>query len=57
MLLAKLERLEDYVRYLRAHPAEVKALYQELLISVTNFSRPGSICCVEAASLSDYNAG
>lgn len=39
MLLYKLERLEDYVRYLRDHPAEVKALYQELLISVTNFFR------------------
>jgi two-component system CheB/CheR fusion protein len=39
MLLYKLERLEDYVRYLRDHPAEIKALYQELLISVTNFFR------------------
>lgn len=39
MLLCKLEQLADYVRYLQAHPAEVKALYEEILIHVTNFFR------------------
>ncbi len=39
MLLYKLERLEDYARYLQANPAEVKALYEEILIHVTSFFR------------------
>ncbi|GAB4380160.1 MAG: chemotaxis protein CheB [Elainellaceae cyanobacterium] len=39
MLLYKLEQLEDYVAYLQAHPAEVKALYEEILIHVTSFFR------------------
>jgi two-component system CheB/CheR fusion protein len=39
MALYKLERLEDYVRYLQEHPAEVMALYQDVLINVTSFFR------------------
>ncbi|MBV8886942.1 MAG: PAS domain-containing protein, partial [Chroococcidiopsidaceae cyanobacterium CP_BM_RX_35] len=39
MLLYKLEQLEDYVRYLQAHPAEVKALCEEIFIHVTSFFR------------------
>lgn len=39
MLLYKLEQLEDYATYLEAHPAEVKALYEEILIHVTSFFR------------------
>lgn len=39
MLLHKLERLEDYAHYLQAHPAEVQALYEEILIHVTSFLR------------------
>ncbi|MEP0874014.1 ATP-binding protein [Trichocoleus desertorum AS-A10] len=39
MLLYKLERLEDYVTYLQVHPAEIKALYEEILIHVTSFFR------------------
>ncbi|MBD1931554.1 MULTISPECIES: CheR family methyltransferase [Cyanophyceae] len=39
MLLYKLERLEDYAQYLKDHPAEVKALYEEILIHVTSFFR------------------
>ncbi|MEG4318136.1 MULTISPECIES: chemotaxis protein CheB [unclassified Microcoleus] len=39
MLLYKLERLEDYAQYLQEHPAEVKALYEEILIHVTSFFR------------------
>ncbi len=39
MLLYKLDRLEDYAKYLRDNPAEVHALYQEILIHVTSFFR------------------
>ncbi|MBD2199759.1 MULTISPECIES: chemotaxis protein CheB [Calothrix] len=39
MILYKLERLEDYVRYLVENPAEVLALYQDMLITVTSFFR------------------
>lgn len=39
MLLYKLEDLEDYVKHLQAHPAEVKALFEEILIHVTSFFR------------------
>ncbi|GAX36921.1 signal transduction histidine hinase [Nodularia sp. NIES-3585] len=39
MMLYKLDRLEDYVCYLQENPAEVKALYQDLLITVTSFFR------------------
>ncbi len=39
MLLCKLELLADYVTYLETHPAEIKALYEEILIHVTSFFR------------------
>ncbi|WP_298915719.1 chemotaxis protein CheB [uncultured Nostoc sp.] len=39
MLLYKLERLEDYTLYLQENPAEVRALYEEILIHVTYFFR------------------
>ena len=39
MLLCKLENLADYATYLQAHPVEVKALYEEILIHVTSFFR------------------
>jgi two-component system, chemotaxis family, CheB/CheR fusion protein len=39
MLLYKFENLEDYAQYLQAHPAEVQALYEEILIHVTSFFR------------------
>ncbi|MGM3306483.1 chemotaxis protein CheB [Anabaena sp. WFMT] len=39
MMLYNLERLEDYVEYLQNHPAEVQALYHEILINVTSFFR------------------
>ncbi len=35
----KLERIEDYVARLRSDPAEVSALYEDLLIGVTRFFR------------------
>ncbi|MCY7278229.1 MAG: ATPase, partial [Phormidesmis sp. CAN_BIN44] len=39
MLLYKLEKLEDYAQYLQENPAEVQALYEEILIHVTSFFR------------------
>jgi two-component system, chemotaxis family, CheB/CheR fusion protein len=39
MLLYKLETLEDYAEYLQAHSKEVQALYEEILIHVTEFFR------------------
>lgn len=39
MLLYQLEQLEDYVRYLQSNPAEVTALYHDVLIHVTSFFR------------------
>lgn len=34
-----IEEIETYVRYLKEHPAEVQALFKELLINVTSFFR------------------
>jgi two-component system, chemotaxis family, CheB/CheR fusion protein len=39
MALYRLEKLDDYVRYLHENPAEVQALSQEILINVTSFFR------------------
>ncbi|MEG3919899.1 chemotaxis protein CheB [Microcoleus sp. T3_A4] len=39
MLLYKLERIENYAEYLQNTPAEVTALYHDVLIHVTSFFR------------------
>ncbi|BAY41111.1 two-component hybrid sensor and regulator [Nostoc sp. NIES-2111] len=39
MMLYKLEKIEDYVKYLQNNQPEVLALYQDLLIKVTGFFR------------------
>jgi chemotaxis methyl-accepting protein methylase/signal transduction histidine kinase len=39
MLLYKIDQLAEYAAYLQSHPAEVKALYEEILIHVTSFFR------------------
>ena len=39
MLVLRLDELADYRRYVEDHPAELKELYKDLLISVTNFFR------------------
>lgn len=39
MALHKLDTLKDYVGYLRKHPTEVEALFQDILICVTSFFR------------------
>jgi two-component system, chemotaxis family, CheB/CheR fusion protein len=39
MLVHKIDKFADYVRYLQTNLAEVKALYQDMLIHVTSFFR------------------
>jgi two-component system, chemotaxis family, CheB/CheR fusion protein len=39
MILNKLDGLDEYAEYLRDNPAEVKNLYQDILINVTSFFR------------------
>jgi two-component system CheB/CheR fusion protein len=39
MVVHKIEHLEEYLKYIQANPAEVKALYQDMLINVTSFFR------------------
>jgi two-component system CheB/CheR fusion protein len=39
MALLKIEKLEDYVDFLRENPAEAQVLYQDILIMVTEFFR------------------
>lgn len=41
--LHKLKGLEAYARFLREHPEEVEALYQDILINVTSFFRNPSV--------------
>jgi two-component system, chemotaxis family, CheB/CheR fusion protein len=39
MVLHKIHGLDEYLRYIRDHPEEVAALYQDILIHVTRFFR------------------
>jgi two-component system, chemotaxis family, CheB/CheR fusion protein len=39
MVVHKVDKLEEYVKYIQTNPAEIKALYQDLLINVTSFFR------------------
>ncbi len=39
MAVNKIERLEEYLKFLQTNPAEIKALYQDMLINVTSFFR------------------
>jgi two-component system CheB/CheR fusion protein len=39
MVVHRLEKLDDYVKYLHTNPAEIKSLYQDVLINVTSFFR------------------
>ena len=48
MALHKLDTERDYVRFLEENPAEVEALYQDLLIKVTAFFRdPGTFAALK----------
>jgi two-component system, chemotaxis family, CheB/CheR fusion protein len=39
MVVHKIDKVADYVKYLQSHAAEIKALYQDMLINVTSFFR------------------
>ena len=39
MLVHKIDKFADYVKYLQSNPGEVNALYQDILIGVTSFFR------------------
>ncbi|HYN20018.1 MAG TPA: CheR family methyltransferase, partial [Thermoanaerobaculia bacterium] len=39
MILQKVEGFQEYATFLRKHPSEVEALYQDILINVTGFFR------------------
>jgi two-component system CheB/CheR fusion protein len=39
MVVHKIDKLEDYLKYIQTNPAEIKALYQDMLINVTSFFR------------------
>src|SRR5215470_1966082 len=39
MVVHKVEKLDEYVKYVQMNPAEIKALYQDMLINVTSFFR------------------
>ena len=39
MVVHKIDRLAEYVKYVQSNPVEIKALYQDMLINVTSFFR------------------
>src|SRR5438094_2314548 len=39
MVVHKIDKLEDYAKFLQSKPPETKALYQDMLINVTSFFR------------------
>jgi two-component system, chemotaxis family, CheB/CheR fusion protein len=39
MVVHKIDQIEEYGKFVEGHPAEVKALYQDMLINVTSFFR------------------
>ena len=43
MVLHKIESLKEYGEYLRSHPADVKELFNDLLIHVTGFFRDAAV--------------
>jgi len=43
MVVHKIDKIGDYVRHVQTNPAEIKALYQDMLINVTSFFRNPSL--------------
>ena len=39
MVVHQIDELEEYVKYVQTNPAEIKSLYQDMLINVTSFFR------------------
>ncbi|MEP6860711.1 MAG: chemotaxis protein CheB [Deltaproteobacteria bacterium] len=52
----KFGSLDEYVTFLGAHPDEVRALYEDLLIHVTEFFRDGTVLDVAAARVAELVA-
>ncbi len=52
MALHQIERMDEYIRYMRQKPAEVDALFRDLLIGVTNFFRdPEAFSALETQAI------
>ncbi len=43
MVVHKIDQLAEYVKYVQTNPAEIKALYQDMLINVTSFFRNAAV--------------
>ncbi len=58
LALHQIERPDEYVRYLQQNPAEVEALFRDLLIGVTNFFRdPEAFATLETQVIPRLFAG
>lgn len=58
MAVHQIDRLDDYVTYLQQSPAEVTALFADLLIGVTNFFRdPEAFKVLEEQAIPELLAG
>ena len=58
MAVHQIERLDEYVRYLQQTPAEVEALFRDLLIGVTSFFRdPEAFAALEEQVIPRLFAG
>lgn len=43
MVVHKIDKLAEYVKYIQTNPAEINALYQDMLINVTSFFRNAAV--------------
>jgi two-component system CheB/CheR fusion protein len=43
MVVHKIDSIDEYAAFVQSHPAEVKSLYQDMLINVTSFFRTPSV--------------
>jgi two-component system, chemotaxis family, CheB/CheR fusion protein len=58
MAVHQIERVDDYLRYLRATPGEAQALFRDLLIGVTNFFRdPEAFALLQSQGIPTLFAG
>ena len=58
MAVHQIERLDEYVRYLQRNPADVEALFRDLLIGVTSFFRdPEAFAALQGQAIPYLFAG
>src|SRR5262249_30073744 len=43
MVVHKIDRLPEYLKYVQTNPSEIKALYKDMLINVTGFFRNSGV--------------